>query len=57
MGYSDDHDLQWDDFQCDSYISSGLRVGFMCEQTISTTQGELNTSFQIEFFGIAIIFL
>ena len=40
MGYSENHDLQWDDFQCESYVSSGLTVGFMCEQMIYTTQGE-----------------
>lgn len=35
MGYSKDHSLNWEDFQCDDYIVSDLTVGFICEEPSS----------------------
>ena len=32
MGYSDDHDLLWEDFPCKNYTSPKLFVGFLCEE-------------------------
>ncbi len=41
VGFSDEHSLFWDDFPCDNYTSSGLFVGFLCEQLLN---GNLTTT-------------
>ena len=42
MGYSRQHNLTWDDFQCDGFFAEDLNVGFICES--NTTEGKLETS-------------
>ena len=53
MGYSESHNLFWEDFACENYSSSNLFVGFICEKdfvgttttttptTTTTTPGKL----------------
>ena len=53
MGYSENHNLFWEDFACENYSSSNLFVGFICEKdfvgttttttptTTTTTPGKL----------------
>ena len=31
MGYSQHHDLMWDDFPCENFAAEELFVGFICE--------------------------
>ena len=46
MGYSDEHNLQWDDFQCDNYFPSSLDVGCICEMEAKfTTEGTVNVTY------------
>ena len=31
MGYSTEHNYEWDDFQCDNYVPSNVLVSYLCE--------------------------
>ena len=37
MGYSEQDNLKWNDFECDNFAASELWVGFICEATTITT--------------------
>ena len=45
MGYSQHHDLMWDDFPCENFAAEELFVGFICEALhYSTTTEQITTS-------------
>ena len=31
MGYSAEHNYEWDDFQCNNYVTEDWRVSYLCE--------------------------